>query len=124
MITTYQKKIRVVAIRMMKCADLAISFVAVFSGGCPMNSVTFRSTSIAVCTGSAGLIYIAKERYDATGIRSDRVLSFERGEELEVFDPLPTAEWWEVWTCVCVSTIVGCKYIVQIPYSVRSKLFW
>ena len=45
--------------------------------------------------GSAGHIFIAKERYDAIGSRSNRVLSFERGEELEVFNPLPTAEWWE-----------------------------
>lgn len=46
---------------------------------------------------TAGHIYIAKERYDAIGNRSNRVLSFERGEELEVFNPLSTTEWWEVY---------------------------
>ena len=45
---------------------------------------------------AAGHIFVAKERYDAIGARSNRVLSFEKGEELEVFNPLSTAEWWEV----------------------------
>lgn len=44
----------------------------------------------------AGHIFVAKERYDAIGARSNRVLSFERGEELEVFNPVAAAEWWEV----------------------------
>ena len=52
--------------------------------------------------GVVGHIYIAKERYDAIGSRSNRVLSFERGEELEVFNPLPSAEWWEVGVDVCL----------------------
>ena len=45
---------------------------------------------------AAGHIFVAKERYDAIGVRSNRVLSFERGEELEVFNPVPASEWWEV----------------------------
>ncbi len=43
-----------------------------------------------------GQVYIAKQKYDAIGNRSNRVLSFEKGEELEVFAPTPGLEWWEV----------------------------
>ena len=62
-------------------------------------------TCMCMCSllGVAGHIYVAKERYDAIGNRSNRVLSFERGEELEVFNPLSSAEWWEVnclYTCM------------------------
>lgn len=38
---------------------------------------------------------MAVQRYDAIGNRSNRVLSFERGEELEVLNPSVNAEWWE-----------------------------
>ena len=41
-------------------------------------------------------MYIAKQKYDAIGNRSTRVLSFEKGEELEVLNPNPSTEWWEV----------------------------
>lgn len=41
-------------------------------------------------------MYIAKQKYDAIGNRSNRVLSFEKGEELEVLAPNPSSEWWEV----------------------------
>jgi hypothetical protein len=43
-----------------------------------------------------GQVFIAKQRYDAIGSRSNRVLSFEKGEELEVLAPTPGTEWWEV----------------------------
>ena len=43
-----------------------------------------------------GQVFIAKQKYDAIGSRSNRVLSFEKGEELEVFAPNPASEWWEV----------------------------
>ena len=39
---------------------------------------------------------MAKQKYDAIGNRSTRVLSFEKGEELEVLTPNPNSEWWEV----------------------------
>ncbi len=38
---------------------------------------------------------MAKQRYDAIGTRSNRVLSFEKGEELEVLNPAVNSEWWE-----------------------------
>eukprot|EP00731_Ephydatia_muelleri_P024738 Em0016g1009a len=40
-------------------------------------------------------IYVAKQRYDAIGSRKNRVLCFEKGEELEVLNPTPLSEWWE-----------------------------
>ena len=43
-----------------------------------------------------GQVFIAKQKYDAIGNRSNRVLSFEKGEELEVLAPNPGSEWWEV----------------------------
>lgn len=43
-----------------------------------------------------GQIYVARQRYDAIGSRSNRVLSFEKGEELEVLTSSVTSEWWEV----------------------------
>lgn len=43
-----------------------------------------------------GQIFVAKQKYDAIGNRSNRVLSFEKGEELEVLSPNPNSEWWEV----------------------------
>ncbi len=43
-----------------------------------------------------GVIFVAKQKYDAIGNRSNRVLSFEKGEELEVFGPNSSNEWWEV----------------------------
>ena len=43
-----------------------------------------------------GQVFIARQKYDAIGSRSNRVLSFEKGEELEVLAPTPGAEWWEV----------------------------
>lgn len=43
-----------------------------------------------------GQIYVAKQRYDAIGSRSNRVLSFDRGEELEVLSLVAGADWWEV----------------------------
>lgn len=48
-----------------------------------------------------GQVFIAKQKYDAIGTRSNRVLSFEKGEELEVMNPLVGSEWWEVGRCVC-----------------------
>ena len=39
---------------------------------------------------------MARQRYDAIGSRSNRVLSFEKGEELEVLTSTVTSEWWEV----------------------------
>ena len=43
-----------------------------------------------------GQVFVAKQKYDAIGNRSNRVLSFEKGEELEVLAPVPGQEWWEV----------------------------
>ena len=40
-------------------------------------------------------IYVAKQRYDAIGSRKNRVLCFEKGEELEVLNASPLTEWWE-----------------------------
>ena len=60
-------------------------------------------------------IFIAKEKYQAIGVRSMHVLSFEKGEELEVADPVPGAEWWEVsfhhfeaYNCVYKNDDIGC----------------
>lgn len=39
---------------------------------------------------------MAKQRYEAIGTRSNRVLSFDRGEELEVLNVSAGSEWWEV----------------------------
>lgn len=43
-----------------------------------------------------GQIYVAKQRYDAIGSRSNRVLSFDRGEELEILNASAGGDWWEV----------------------------
>jgi len=43
-----------------------------------------------------GQIFVAKQKYDAIGNRSNRVLSFEKNEELEVLNANPNVEWWEV----------------------------
>lgn len=91
------------------------------SGGPPLpNSSVLRSTrwtpGATENTRLAGHIYIAKERYDAIGSRSNRVLSFERGEELEVFNPLPSAEWWEA-----ISLRTGNKGEVPASYLVKKS---
>lgn len=59
---------------------------------------------------AAGHIFVAKERYDAIGARSNRVLSFERGEELEVFNPVTTAEWWEVRSLSSLSILFNINF--------------
>lgn len=51
---------------------------------------------IFVASLELGQVFIAKQKYDAIGNRSNRVLSFEKGEELEVLAPNPGSEWWEV----------------------------
>ena len=43
----------------------------------------------------AAQIFVAKQRYDAIGTRKNRVLCFEKGEELEVLNASPLFEWWE-----------------------------
>ena len=43
-----------------------------------------------------GQVFVAKQKYDAIGNRSNRVLSFDKGEELEVLNSNPNVEWWEV----------------------------
>ena len=43
-----------------------------------------------------GQVFVAKQRYEAIGSRSNRVLSFDRGEELEVLNASGGSEWWEV----------------------------
>lgn len=43
-----------------------------------------------------GQVFVAKQRYEAIGTRSNRVLSFDRGEELEVLNVSAGSEWWEV----------------------------
>ena len=50
-------------------------------------------------TVEVGQVFIAKQKYDAIGTRSNHVLSFEKGEELEVLAPTPGAEWVEVRVC-------------------------
>ena len=35
-------------------------------------------------------------KYDAIGPRRDHVLSFDKGEELEVLNASGNSEWWEV----------------------------
>lgn len=54
-----------------------------------------------------GQVFIAKQKYDAIGTRSNRVLSFEKGEELEVMNPIVGSEWWEVgYVCVHMQIIL------------------
>lgn len=60
-----------------------------------MSDVTFID-DILMADLEVGQVYIAKQKYDAIGNRSNRVLSFDKGEELEVRTPNPTSEWWEV----------------------------
>ena len=45
--------------------------------------------------GGHGTVFVAKQRYDAIGKRQSRILAFDRGEELEVTNPVPGSEWWE-----------------------------
>ena len=57
------------------------------------------SCDVYLLHGELGQIFVAKQKYDAIGNRSNRVLSFEKGEELEVLSPNPNSEWWEVNVC-------------------------
>ena len=43
----------------------------------------------------AGGVFIARQRYDAIGPRQSRVLAFDKGDELEVMNPVMGSEWWE-----------------------------
>ena len=45
--------------------------------------------------GGHSTVFVAKQRYDAIGHRQSRILTFDRGEELEVLNPVPGSEWWE-----------------------------
>ena len=54
---------------------------------------------IVGAVGGVGQVFVAKQKYDAIGTRSNHVLSFEKGEELEVLAPTPGAEWVEVRVC-------------------------
>ena len=49
-----------------------------------------------------GQVYYARQKYDAIGNRSTRVLSFDKGEEMEVFNPISNSEWWEV-SCIVLN---------------------
>ena len=40
-------------------------------------------------------VYVAKQHYDAIGHRRSRVLTFDKGEELEVVNAVPGSDWWE-----------------------------
>ena len=42
-----------------------------------------------------GTLFVAKQRYDAIGHRQTRVLAFDKGEELEVMNPVLGSDWWE-----------------------------
>ena len=46
-------------------------------------------------TGGHSTVFVAKQRYDAIGHRQSRILTFDRGEELDVVNPVPGSEWWE-----------------------------
>ena len=64
-----------------------------------MSSVLFPVTPcpslLTPVVTERGQIFTAKQRYDAIGSRSKCVLSFEKGEELEVLNPALNSEWWE-----------------------------
>ncbi len=66
------------------------------------------------CLTGRGQIYVAKHRYEAIGPRSNRVLSFEKGEELEVLNPALNSDWWEA-----ISLRTGNKGDVPASYLVR-----
>lgn len=42
-----------------------------------------------------GVVYIAKQRFEAIGPRQSRILSFDKGDELLVVNPVQGSEWWE-----------------------------
>jgi guanine nucleotide exchange factor VAV len=66
----------------------------------PRNAVPRRGTSLHEPDMHAGAmghgtVFVAKQRYDAIGHRQSRILTFDRGEELEVVNPVQGSEWWE-----------------------------
>ncbi|CAI8050161.1 Guanine nucleotide exchange factor VAV2 [Geodia barretti] len=63
----------------------------------PRNQFPRRGTSLHEpdLHGGHPTIFVAKQRYDAIGHRQSRILTFDRGEELEVTNPVPGSEWWE-----------------------------
>lgn len=65
-------------------------------------------------TKKVGQVFIAKQKYDAIGTRSNHVLSFEKGEELEVLAPTPGAEWVEA-----ISLVTG--YRGEVPFSFLTR---
>lgn len=78
---------------------------------CTMLTVIYFVISIEL-----GQVYVARQKYDAIGNRSNRVLSFEKGEELEVLAPIPNSEWWEVmygWF-ICPSNHFDCSHLQAI----------
>ena len=54
-----------------------------------------RSLSLSTDTVGHPTVFVAKQRYDAIGHRQSRILTFDRGEELEVVNPVTGSEWWE-----------------------------
>lgn len=42
-----------------------------------------------------GVVFIAKQRFEAIGPRQSRILTFDKGDELLVSNPVQGSEWWE-----------------------------
>lgn len=70
--------------------------------------------SLLLLPTERGQIYVAKQRYEAIGIRSNRILSFEKGEELEVLNAAANSDWWEA-----ISLRTGNKGDVPASYLVK-----
>lgn len=59
--------------------------------------ISSHSRCVVLATGPLGhgVVFIAKQRFEAIGPRQSRILTFDKGDELLVSNPVQGSEWWE-----------------------------